>query len=201
MRVLWLTILLSFMISVPAFAGDGAKSERGRMLMHLLSAWLDSVGDEITVKAETLEPSIVDGTGNTVINIDEIVFNIDVGDLTYKEENDGGTEIAHQLVDLLRQRGMQRDGPDEARFPRRPLAFPGWGEHRFGGHGMPWPEMPDAPRPGFNPEVAEMFQQVPPNMDPEFMQFMMKVGRLAWTNPDFRVRLEELLREFSPPAE
>jgi len=194
MRILWLTILLSMIIGAPAFAGDGAKSERGRMLMHLLSAWLDSVGDEIVVEAETLEPSLVDGTGNTVINIDEIVFNIDVGDLSYKEVNGGGDEIAHQLVDLLRQRGMERKIRDEPRFPRRPLEFKGGGMHRFGDREMPGPDLP-----GFNPEIAEMFHQVPPNMDPEFMRFMMKVGRLAWTNPDFRARLEELTEEFFPP--
>lgn len=261
--VLLLVVALFVFAAAPAMAKDNPRQAKAQLLARVLGAWLDSVGDTLSGDGNTVAPTSVDGSGNTVFNIDELVINIDVGDVAMNEEYGGAEEVANRLVDLLMQ-GMEKRGQmrgersgvamipppyckwlsnntatqpadsnsqwssqyrQESRAMRDQEKADSAGEehHRqyqeMRGHGdklskdaylqpdrphgrgyawthpeyMPPGEMPYPQHP--RPEIMEMLMQIPPEVEPEFIEFMMEVGRLARDYPEFREHLEKLVEK------
>ena len=108
-NVIFLLAALFVFAAAPAMAKDNPRQAKAQLLARVLTAWLDSVGDTLSGDDNTVAPTSVDGSGNTVFNIDELVINIDVGDVAMNEEYGGAEEVANRLVDLLMQ-GMEKRG-------------------------------------------------------------------------------------------
>lgn len=231
---------LLLLASTPALAADDRPAEP-QLMARVLGALLERAGLALTGDGNELKPTAVDGTGNTVFNVDELVVNFNVGDVNVAENYGGSEEIAHRLVDLLMERAAQRDRMRGERRGMAMFAPPnsgrafGWG---WRGHGMGAPGWkqnyrdhfsrepgPDSraeygdtpprrgphdwsaefwgpgaagvvePQPHPSPEVLELLMQIPPDVEPAFVAFIMHVGQLAREQPHFHEALEKLVEQ------
>jgi hypothetical protein len=236
--------------AAPALAQSEQPAGKAQLLARLAAAVLEKAGITLSGDENELRPTLVDGTGNTVVNIDELVINFDVGDVSIEKEFSGGgpaAEGAQRLVDLLMQRLDERDKfRDQERRERPGFAVipppyshwpvnavnnniqtsSGWDaqyrqesrtaraedaeddedygtylpprtmqahRERDGQFWGPAAAGEVEPPPGPNPAVMELLMQIPPDVEPEFVAFIMHVGRLAREHPRFRAALEKMV--------
>jgi len=240
-----LLAMIFLFAATPALAQDNPKPGKAQLLARVIGALLDKVGSQLSGDDNEVRPLSVDGTGNTVINIDELVINLNVGDVSIEEEYGNAEEVANRLVDLLMQGQAQREKlrdqqhrgvavippPYSSRIfgnsaNNAPLQMnSGWDQQyrqesrtaqaqdkkhedaggerprmreRHGVGGEFWGpaaagEVESRPHP--SPEVMELLMQIPPDVEPEFVEFIMHVGRLAREHPRFRAALEKMVEQ------
>lgn len=250
MRYLLIVITCVFLLAIPVAAQAGDDSGRPAKLMRMLAEWMKEAGTQLSAKGNTVEPAFVDGTGNTVFNIDKIEINFDIGDVAVSESDEvsseGGNELAHHLLDILGEKMRSHGGlphppitiapgemhgmPSEMHHDEMGMPRHGMRSEQFRGkmpggmHGKMRGEMPGGMHGELHPrsdmpseihrgemwmpggmrfeqffgtpehqEMFEMFQMIPPDVDPGFFEFIMHVGELAWEHPEFRERLEMLV--------
>jgi hypothetical protein len=245
-----LLAMIFLFAAAPALAQSEQPAGRAQLLARLAAAVLEKAGITLRGDENELRPTLVDGTGNTVFNIDELVINFNVGDVSIEKEFSGGgpaAQGAQRLVDLLMQRLDERDKfrdqerrerpgyavipPPYSNMPLRNRVnkniqtHSGWDaqyrqesrreraedekredadrererpwmqEHRGRGGEFRGPAAAGEvePPPGPNPAVRELLLQIPPDVEPEFVEFIMHVGRLAREHPRFRAALEKMV--------
>ncbi len=146
MRYLLIVIAGIFLLAIPVAAQAGDDGGRPAKLMLMLAEWMKEAGTQLSAKGNTVEPAFVDGTGNTVFNIDKIEINFDIGDVVVSEghevSNEGGNELAHHLLDILGERMMP--GKMHGGMSHPPVTVAPGGKHGKmrgempgGMHGMP----------------------------------------------------------------
>jgi len=212
--------------AAPALAQGEQPADRAQLLARLAAAVLAKAGITLSGDENELRPTLVDGKGNTVFNIDELVINFNVGDVSIEKEYGNAEEVANRLVDLLMQ-GMEqhsrmRGGRPLMRMLPTPFAEAGgpcadgpmaqnphWAEQNrkyqemrnqmrehHGRGGEFWGPAASGEvesQPGPNPAVMELLMQISPDVEPEFVEFIMHVGRLAREHPRFREALEKMV--------
>lgn len=195
MRLVIAFLLCFALASGTALAQDGTERGGPGMLARLLGDLLQEAGTTLSGDDNEIEPINVDGTGNEVIRIDELVLNINIGDISFGHEG-GGMALEgpwrERMREMFEQRHMQ-EGMHGMQGPHPPVPIPTHPPDL----GM-MPPMERSPRgfrdrPELRPELLEMLMNIPPEVEPEFVGWMMYVGSLAWEYPEFRERLEELV--------
>jgi len=195
MRLVIAVLMCVALASGTAYAQDGAGRGGPNMLARLLGGLLEKAGATLSGDDNELEPIIVDGTGNEVIRIDELVLNINIGDVSFTREGGGMTMDGpwrERMREMFERRRMD-EGMHGMRGPHPPVPTPTYPP----GMGAMPPEQPGPrgfrDRPELRPELLEMMMNIPPEVEPAFVGWMMHVGQLAWEYPEFRERLEELV--------
>jgi hypothetical protein len=215
MRYIALISAATLLLAVPGLAQAADDEHHPGRLLRMLKSWTDYAAARLQANDNVVDPFRVDGEGNNVINIDSIVLNIEVGDVMITENSTegSGAELAHHLLEMLAQRGQQ--GPVQhppvmppSELHRRQaspvpeMMPPGEGPRHAppaerGGRGPEFREqarrMAEAGQPPLRPEVMELLMQIPPDVEPEFVEFIMHVGQLAREYPEFREHLERLV--------
>jgi len=176
--VIVVAMLLALLWCWPAYAAPPKRAEAGlKMLGRLIHALAERIGDRVggdaIEGANEIAPVEVEGEGNTVLQIEALSINVNMGDLIREEhseeyEEGGAEELVFHLMEML------------GHHPEMPMPPPMW--------------EPAMPAP-VQPEIMEMFMQLPPDIDPGFMAFMFELGKLAWEHPQFREHLEHTMLE------
>jgi len=203
MRYLLIVLVSLSLLAIPVAAQAG-DDEHPAKLMRLLGEWMELAGTRLSASGNTVEPAFVDGKGNTVFNIDKIEINLEIGDVVINKGS--GEELAHHLLDMLGEKMRGHGGPPHPAITVAPGKIHG----EIRGKMHPGPDMPSEIHRGEmgmlgemhfeqfhgtpeRQEIFEMFQMIPPEVDPGFIEFIMHVGRLAWEHPVFRERLEMMV--------